>query len=70
MALEYEAEREKERCEERKKEEQKRRIERDFQMELKKIMEAEKVRHCGFTILNMMTFIVIIFITDVGLVSG
>ncbi|KAF3855234.1 hypothetical protein F7725_023289 [Dissostichus mawsoni] len=44
LALEYEAEREKERCEERKKEEQKRRIERDFQMELKKIMEAEKLQ--------------------------
>ena len=47
LALEYEAEREKQRCEEMKKEEQKRQIERDFQKELKKIMEAEKVSHSG-----------------------
>lgn len=42
---EYEAEREKQHCEEMKKEEQKRQIERDFQKELRKIMEAEKVSH-------------------------
>ncbi|XP_045894101.1 leucine-rich repeat and IQ domain-containing protein 1 isoform X2 [Micropterus dolomieu] len=40
---EYEAEREKWHCEEMKKMEQKRQIERDFQKELKKIMEAEKL---------------------------
>ncbi|XP_031712949.1 leucine-rich repeat and IQ domain-containing protein 1 [Anarrhichthys ocellatus] len=41
---EYEAERQKRLCEEMNKEEQKRRIERDFQTELKKIMEAEKLQ--------------------------
>ncbi|XP_065813308.1 leucine-rich repeat and IQ domain-containing protein 1 [Labrus bergylta] len=39
----YEAERDKLRCEEVKKEEQRRQIENDFQRELKKIMEAEKL---------------------------
>ncbi|XP_037624583.1 leucine-rich repeat and IQ domain-containing protein 1 isoform X1 [Sebastes umbrosus] len=43
LALEYEAERERRHCEEMKKEEQKRQIERDFQKELKKIIEAEKL---------------------------
>ncbi|KAM6925994.1 leucine-rich repeat- and IQ domain-containing protein 1 [Lycodopsis pacificus] len=41
---EYEAERQERLCEEMKKEERKRRIERDFQTELKKILEAEKLQ--------------------------
>ncbi|CAK6954551.1 leucine-rich repeat and IQ domain-containing protein 1 [Scomber scombrus] len=40
---EYEVEREKERCEEMKKEQQRRQREEDFQEELKKIIEAEKL---------------------------
>lgn len=42
---EYVAEREKRHCEEMKAEEQKRQIEIDFQNELRKIMETEKVSH-------------------------
>lgn len=55
LALEYEAEREKQHCEEVHREEQKRQIERDFQKELKKIMEAEKVSHSGLPLLNMIS---------------
>nr|XP_046249926.1 capping protein inhibiting regulator of actin dynamics-like [Scatophagus argus] len=40
----YEAERERRLCEERQREEQKRQTERDFQEELRKIMEAEKLQ--------------------------
>ncbi|XP_042351985.1 capping protein inhibiting regulator of actin dynamics-like [Plectropomus leopardus] len=43
LALEYETEREQRHCEEMKREEQRRQIERDFQEELKKIMETEKL---------------------------
>lgn len=50
---EYEAEREKWHCEEMKKMEQKRQIERDFQKELKKIMEAEKVSQWPFFLFHV-----------------
>lgn len=52
---EYEEERKKQQYEEMKLEEQKRQIERDFQEELRKIMEAEKVTHSGLSLLNMIT---------------
>lgn len=55
ISSEYEAEREKQRCEEMNKEEQKRQIERDFQKELKKIMEAEKVSQSEYPLLNMIS---------------
>lgn len=42
---ELEAEREERHCEEMKKEEQRRRTETDFQNELRKIMETERVSH-------------------------
>lgn len=53
FAFELEAEQEKRHCE--KKEEERRQIERDFQKELKKIMEAEKVSLSGLPLLNMIT---------------
>lgn len=43
LTLQYEAERNKRHCEEMKKEERRRQRERDFQEELQKIMEAERV---------------------------
>lgn len=52
---EYEEERKKQQYEEMKLEENKRQIERDFQEELRKIMEAEKVTHSGLSLLNMIT---------------
>ena len=52
---EYEEERKKQQYEEMKLEENKKQIERDFQEELRKIMEAEKVTHSGLSLLNMIT---------------
>ncbi|XP_039664080.1 leucine-rich repeat and IQ domain-containing protein 1 [Perca fluviatilis] len=50
FAFEYEAEQEKRHCE--KKEEERRQIERDFQKELKKIMEAEKLHQKEFELMG------------------
>ncbi|XP_034735267.1 leucine-rich repeat and IQ domain-containing protein 1 [Etheostoma cragini] len=50
FAFEYEAEQEKRHCE--KKEEERRQIERDFQKELKKIMEAEKLHQKEYELMG------------------
>lgn len=49
---EYESERERRRREEQEKEERKRQSERDFQEELRKIMEAEQVSRSGLIIIG------------------